>query len=138
MQVKVNNEWHYITDFDSYEEIEELGEVVDTKGIPDGVDLKADWDNIQEYINLSEEEQKIMMAYFAVIDEFNWGNASEAYVGSYPTCADFAESLCGDIYYDTLDQLPDFLRDCIKWSDVWAYFLHYDYFESNGHYFRNL
>lgn len=138
MEVKINGKWYDLTDFDSYEEIEELGEIEETKGIPNVVDLKADWDNVQEYLNLSEEEQKIMMAYFEVVDEFNWGSASEAYVGQYRNASEFAESLCEDIYYDALDQLPYFLRNCIDWRDVWDSALHYDYFESNGHYFRNL
>lgn len=138
MQVKINNEWYNLADFDSYEEIEALGEIQATKGIPNVVDLKADWDNVQEYLNLSEEEQEIMMAYFEVVDEFDWGNASEAYVGAYPSNYDFAQSICEEVEHEALRNMPTYLRDCIKWPDVWDYYLRHDYFESNGFYFRNL
>lgn len=138
MRIQINNKsWYDLSDFDSYEEIEALGEITATKGIPNTVDLKADWDNVQEYLGLPEAEQGIMLAYFKVVDEFNWGSASEAYAGTYATGADFAQALCEEVEYEALRNMPDYLRDCIKWSDVWGCFLHYDFFAQDGHYFHN-
>lgn len=49
MRIEIDNKyWHDITDFDSYEEIEKLGEVTGTSVIPDCIDLERDWDTIQE------------------------------------------------------------------------------------------
>ena len=39
-------------EIESYEEIEDLGEITGTIGIPDCVDIEADWDSIQEYLKL--------------------------------------------------------------------------------------
>lgn len=41
MRIEIDNKsWYDITDFDSYEEIEELGEVTGTSVIPDCIDLE--------------------------------------------------------------------------------------------------
>ena len=64
--------------------------------------------------------------------------AMEAYQGSYYTGADFARELCEEIASEAMEALPNYLRDCIKWSDVWDYYLRHDYFEVDGLYFRNL
>lgn len=139
MRIEIDNKsWYDLTDFDSYEALEELGEITGTSGIPDCIDLERDWDTIQEYLGLSEYDQQVVMAYAEVTDNFNPEEAMEAYVGAYPSSYDFAQSLCGDVYGEALRNLPAFLRDCIKWPDVWDCFLRHDYFESDGHYFRNL
>lgn len=73
MRIEINNKsWYAITDFDSYEEIEELGEVTGTSGIPDCIDLERDWDEIQEYLGLSGLDQQIVMAYAEATDNDNW------------------------------------------------------------------
>lgn len=137
MQVKVNNEWHYITDFDSYEEIEELGEVQATDGIPAGLDLEKNWDALQEYIGLSDYYQQVVMAYYEATDNFDPEEASEVYVGNFVSGAEFADVMSYELGYIPED-LPSWIATHIDWQAVWDAELRHDYFESNGHYFRNL
>lgn len=138
MRIEIDNKsWYDITDFDAYEEIEELGEVTGTSGIPDCIDLERDWDAIQEYLGLSGLDQQIVMAYAEATDNFNPEEAMEAYAGSYTTGAEFAQDLSEGLGYIPED-LPSWIAYHIDWQTVWDCELHYDYFESNGHYFRNL
>ena len=138
MRIEIDNKsWYYITDFDSYEEIEELGEVTGTSGIPDCIDLERDWDAIQEYIGLSEYDQQIVMAYAEATDNFDPEEAMEAYAGMFADGAEFAQSLCEELGYIPKD-LPDWITLHIDWQAVWDAELHHDYFAHNDHYFRNL
>lgn len=138
MRIEINNEsWYDLSDFSSYDEIEELGEITGTNGIPDCVDIEDDWDSIQEYLKLADEEQAIMLAYAEANSVFDWEEAQEAYVGSYADGAEFAESLCQEIGYIAKD-LPSWIVNHIDWQEVWDCELHYDYFEQDGMYFRNL
>lgn len=138
MRIEIDNKsWYDITDFDSYEEIEELGEVTGTSGIPDCIDLESDWDAIQEYLKLSDDEQAIMIAYAEANSVFDWEEAQEAFVGEYADGAEFAESLCEELDYIPKD-LPSWIATHIDWQAVWDAELHHDYFAHNDHYFRNL
>lgn len=138
MRIEIDNKsWYDITDFDSYEEIEELGEVTGTSGIPDCIDPERDWDAIQEYLELSGLDRQIVMAYAEATDNFDPEEAMEAYAGSYQTGAEFAQTLSEELGYIPED-LPSWIAYHIDWQGVWDCELHYDYFESNGHYFRNL
>lgn len=139
MRIEIDNKsWYDITDFDSYEEIEELGEVTGTSGIPDCIDLERDWDAIQEYLKLSDDEQAIMIAYAEANSVFDWSEAQDAYMGEYLNDAEFAEAFCEEVEADTLGGLPDYLKYHIDWQAVWDYELRHDYFEQDGHYFRNM
>lgn len=138
MRIEIDNKsWYDITDFDSYEEIEELGEVTGTSGIPDCIDLDRDWDTIQEYLDLSGLDQQIVMAYAEATDNFDPEEAMEAYAGSYTTGAEFAQTLSEELGYIPED-LPSWITLHIDWQDVWDCELCYDYFNFDGHYFRNL
>lgn len=138
MRIEIDNKsWYDITDFDSYEEIEELGEVTGTSVIPDCIDLERDWDAIQEYLELSGLDRQIVMAYAEATDNFDPEEAMEAYAGSYTTGAEFAQTMSEELGYIPND-LPSWIATHIDWQAVWDCELHYDYFESNGHYFRNL
>lgn len=138
MRIEIDNKsWYDITDFDSYEEIEELGEVTGTSGIPDCIDLERDWDTLQEYLELSGLDRQIVMAYAESTDNFGPEEAMEAYAGSYTTGAEFAQTMSEELGYIPND-LPSWIAYHIDWQGVWDCGLHYDYFESNGHYFRNL
>lgn len=138
MRIEIDNKsWYDITDFDSYEEIEELGEVTGTSGVPDCIDLERDWDAIQEYLGLYEYDQQIVMAYAEATDNFDPEEAMTAYAGSYQTGAEFAETMCeetGEIPND----LPSWIAYHIDWQAVWDEELHHDYFEVDGMFFRNL
>lgn len=138
MRIEIDNKsWYDITDFDSYEEIEELGEVTGTSGIPDCIYLECDWDTLQEYLELSGLDRQIVMAYAESTDNFDPEEAMEAYAGSYTTGAEFAQTMSEELGYIPND-LPSWIAYHIDWQCVWDCELHYDYFESNGHYFRNL
>lgn len=138
MRIEIDNKsWYDITDFDSYEEIEELGEVTGTSGIPDCIDLERDWGTIQEYLGLSGLDRQIVMAYAEATDNFDPEEAMEAYAGSYTTGAEFAQSLCEGVGYIP-KELPSWIASHIDWQAVWDCELCYDYFAHNDHYFRNL
>ena len=114
-----------------------IGEIEETKDIPAGLDLETNWDEIQEYLGLAYEEQAIMMAYYEATDCFDWSEAREAYAGTFTDGAEFADSMAYELGYIPKD-LPSWIAYHIDWQAVWDCELHYDYFESNGHYFRNL
>lgn len=137
MEVKINGKWYDLEWFDDFEEIEMIGEIEETKDIPDGLDIETNWDTIQEYIGLSEYDQQIVMAYAEATDNFDPEEAMEAYAGMFADGAEFAQSLCEEVGYIPKD-LPSWIALHIDWQAVWDAELHYDYFESNGHYFRNL
>lgn len=137
MEVKVNGKWYDLDWFDDFEEIEMIGEIEETKDIPDYLDIETNWDEIQEYLGLSGLCRQIVMAYAESTDNFDPEEAMEAYAGSYTTGAEFAQSLCEEVDYIPKD-LPSWIALHIDWQAVWDAELHYDYFESNGHYFRNL
>lgn len=135
MRIEINGKsWYDMSDFDDYEEIEELGEITGTNGIPDCVDIEDDWDEIQEFLKLADEEQAIMLAYAEANSVFDWEEASEAFVGRYADGAEFAESLCKEIGYIPKD-LPDWVARHIDWQAVWDCELHWDYTEQDGYYF---
>lgn len=137
MEVKINGKWYDLDWFDDFEEIEMIGEIEETKDIPDGLDIETNWDTIQEYLGLSGLDRQIVMAYLDYTDNFDPEEAMEAYAGSYTTGAEFAQTLCEEVGYIPKD-LPSWIALHIDWQAVWDAELHYDYFESNGHYFRNL
>lgn len=137
MEVKVNGKWYELSWFDDFEEIEMIGEIEETKDIPDGIDLERDWDAIQEYLDLSGLDRQIVMAYAESTDNFDPEEAMEAYAGSYTTGAEFAQTMSEELGYIPND-LPSWIAYHIDWQGVWDCELYYDYFESNGHYFRNL
>ena len=132
VQVKIKSQWHDIADFGSYDDITDMGKVQAVKGLPDGLDLKSEFDGIIEWLSLPDDEQDIVLAYYRVTDTFNPEEAQEAYAGMFADGAEFAESLCEDVYYDSLAAVPDFLRKHIDWQAVWDCELHYDYFEQDG------
>lgn len=138
MQVKINNEWYDLSDFDSYEELEALGEIQDVDGLPDGITLSGDtFEALKEYAALSDDEREIMLAYYEVTDAFDFEETQEAYAGYYRSGAEFAQELCEEVGYIPKD-LPAWIASHIDWQAVWDAELHYDYFEQDGHYFRNL
>lgn len=138
MEIKVNGKWYEVSWFDDFEEIEMIGEIEETKGIPDFIDLESDWDTIREYLSLTDYAQQIVMAYAEATNVFNPEEALEAYIGRYATPADFCEEFCEEVESEALDALPNYLKFCIDWAAVWDTALCHDYFEYSGYYFRNV
>lgn len=138
VQVKIKNQWHDLTGFDDYDAITDMGKVQAVKGLPDGLDLEDDFDTIQEWLSLPDDDQDVMLAYYEANSVFDWEEAQAAFVGRYANGADFAEEVCSEVEYEALESLPDYLRGCIDWQAVWDTTLHYDYFEQDGMYFSDM
>lgn len=139
MRIEINNKtWYDLSDFSSYEEIEGLGAITGTNGIPDCVDIEDDWNELQEFMGLADDEQAVMLAYAEANSVFDWQEAQEAFVGRYASDAEFAEEFCSEVEYEALESLPDYLRGCIDWECVWTHYLRHDCFEQDGYYFRNM
>ena len=62
----------------------------------------------------------------------------DSYQGQHQDGAYFAESLCEDCGYLEESNLPMFIQSHIDWATVWTNELRFDYFEVNGHFFRNI
>lgn len=138
MRIEIDNKsWYDITDFNSYEEIEELGEITGTIGIPDCADIESDWDSIREYLGLSDYTRQIVTAYAEATDNFDPEEALEAYAGTFADGAEFAESLCEELGYTPKD-LPSWIATHIDWQAVWDAELRHDYFAYDDRYFQNL
>lgn len=139
IQIRIADKWYDITEFDDYATIEAKGEEVFVSGI-NGFSLTADnFDEAVHVANMPAGDRNIVIAYFETTGVFDHKEALEAFVGiSYCDHADFAQSICEEIDSEALEALPTYLRDCIKWSDVWDYYLRHDYFEQGGYYFRNM
>ena len=62
----------------------------------------------------------------------------DSYQGQYTSGAEFAEQIADECGYLGSDQgVPDFILNHIDWESVWSCELRFDYFEVDGHYFRN-
>ena len=62
----------------------------------------------------------------------------DSYQGQYRSGAEFAENLCDECGYLGSNQgTPDFILNHIDWETVWSNELRFDYFEVDGHFFRN-
>ena len=64
-----------------------------------------------------------------VISEF-----MDSYCGEYSSHEDFIHEYMDEV----LSDLPDWLVGHIDYDSVWDCELRYDFFEENGHYFRNI
>lgn len=137
MEIKVNGKWYDLDWFDDFEEIEMIGEIEETKDIPDGLDIETNWDELQEYLGLSEYDQQVVMAFYEATNVFNPEEAMEAYVGNYTDGAEFAQTVSEELGYIPKD-LPSWIAYHIDWQAVWDCELRHDYFAHNDHYFRNL
>jgi hypothetical protein len=137
IQIEMQDKWYNLADFDSYEEIEALGEILSVDGLPDGLDLESDFDALKAYDGMDEVTQKIIMAYYKATDVFNPDDAMEAYAGTFADGAEFADYLAYE-FVPELKDLPDWIALHIDWQAVWDAELHYEYFEWDDYYFRNL
>ena len=82
--------------------------------------------------HLSDE---VISAYFDNCGVSSLSDVEEAYQGEHNSDLDFAQQLADDI--GLLSGMDESLQCYFDW-DSWSRDLMYDYFESNGHYFRNL
>lgn len=101
-----------------------------------GLPTAEEYDRIIEFADLDEDERN---AYQIYLDNYNTAADVEEfrdhYDGEYRSGADFAEYLCEECGY--LDQVPEFLRDCIDYEAVWcSLYTGGDYSEYDGHIFH--
>jgi antirestriction protein len=78
----------------------------------------------------------VISAYFDNCGVASLDTVEEAYAGEWRSDEDFATDLleqCGD-----LDSIPENLRYYFDYSAYARDLMISDYFESNGHYFRNI
>lgn len=58
---------------------------------------------------------------------------ADDYVGYFDTIDDFAMSM----YEECIDELPSAIFNAINWELVWGMTLSHDYYDLDGHIFRN-
>ena len=64
---------------------------------------------------------------FDLDDLAHWAEIEqEHYLGQYASTADFAEESLGNAYGYELEALPDSIRNCIDWSQVWDRYYRFD------------
>ncbi len=61
----------------------------------------------------------------------------DSYQGQYQSGAEFAEQIADECGYLEESNLPMFIQSHIDWETVWTNELRFDYFEVDGHFFRN-
>jgi len=100
----------------------------------DGFDLDGWLEFLEEKAgtHLSDE---VINAYFENCGASSLSDVEEAYAGEHNSDLDFAQQLADDI--GLLSGIDESLQCYFDWES-WSRDLMYDYFESNGHYFRNL
>ena len=95
----------------------------------------AEWLEFLEEKQTSSLEDEVISAYFDNCGVASLDDVEEAYQGEHNSDEDFAYQLGEDI--GLLSGMDESLHCYFDWSS-WTRDLMYDYFESNGHYFRNL
>lgn len=105
--------------------------------------ISEDFYNVIELIDDASYEPEVYAAFFSgygqpkdfsELEEY-MESCEEAYQGSYKDDIDFAETLAEGI--GAVDESANWPNNCIDWERA-ARDLMYDYFESEGHYFRSL
>jgi len=87
-----------------------------------------------ELLVLDEDELEMLEAWVSNGNGPDIDSARDAYQGKYDSDEDFAQEMAEQLGY--LDRNVSWPYTCIDWE--WAAReLMYDYFESNGHYFRS-
>ena len=98
-----------------------------------------DWDGWQtftEELALTSLDREVVMAYFENCGQTDLDTIEEAYSGEHNSDLDFAQQMGDDI--GLLDGMDDSLKYYFDWESWARDLMISDYFESNGHYFRNL
>jgi len=121
--------------------IQDMEEHAEALGVEESMSLE-DWEQVYEALEALEASHldiEVVQAYCKntgePINSDSIREAEEAYQGTYDSDEDFAQDLAeqiGAINYDT-----SWPNNCIDW-ELAARELMYDYFEMDGHYFRNL
>lgn len=108
--------WGELEDYEDYLDLETVYAINDA--------------NIDDYLELD-----IVLAYADNVGINYISDVGEAYQGQYNSDEDFAEDMAEQI--GAVDKNAAWPNNCIDWEQA-AQELMYDYFESNGYYFRSL
>jgi antirestriction protein len=100
----------------------------------DSFDLDG-WLEFLEEKQTTHLEDEVISAYFDNCGVVSVDTVEEAYQGEYNSDEDFAQQLADDI--GLLSGMDESLQCYFDWES-WTRDLMFDYFESNGHYFRNI
>ena len=95
----------------------------------------AEWEEFLEELETSHLDHEVIMAYLENCGSASISDIEDSYFGEWDSDEAFAEDLMeqtGD-----LDKLPDNLRYYFDYEKYARDLMISDFFESNGHYFRN-
>lgn len=84
---------------------------------------------------LDDDELAMFQAYRKNVSDGTFSAAQDAYAGTYESDIEFAEELADELGFINKD--AGWPYTCIDWAMA-ARELMWDYFEQDGHYFRNL
>ena len=146
--------WVNITDFDNYDDfvnfcrqlhndepdpefmVQDFEEFPRSLYHESGLPTEDEFQRIKEYAELDSDERQAYQMYLdnvnsqAELDEFR-----DHYDGYFRNVEDFAEYICDECGY--LEQIPNFLRDCIDFGAVWRTLeTGGDFYEYDGHIFH--
>jgi hypothetical protein len=114
---------------------------VDTIEIVD-METRAEW-LVEESILDSDHEQAFVifcdwLGYEYDDESTDWASVVSDFVDSF--CGEYSshEDFVMEYMCDMIDDIPDWVIGHIDWSSVWNCELRYDFYEENGHYFRNI
>lgn len=102
--------------------------------LPEAIEALENADNDLEVYEAYEDNMSTSPSDLTDIQELI-KDADEAYQGAYSSDEKFAQEFADQI--GAIDKDASWPMDCIDWEFA-AKELMYDYFESNGHYFRNI
>lgn len=88
-----------------------------------------------ETLAYNELDESVYLDYLDNLGCDDFSDFDEAYCGEFPSDEDFAQNLAEDI--GAIDPKASWPNNCIDWEYA-ARELMYDYYELNGHYFRNI
>jgi antirestriction protein len=126
---------------------DDLDEVLcsDIEGLPrhfyasncDGFSM-TEWADFKEQLEATHLDAEVIDAYLDNMGSYGGvdiSNIEDAYYGEFEDFTDFAHNLLNDT--GDLNQMPDNLRPYFDF-EAYGRDLSYDFFESNGHFFRNI
>lgn len=121
--------------------IQDMEEHADVLGVEESMSLE-EWEEVYEALEALEASHldiEVVQAYCKntgePINSDSIREAEEAYQGTYDSDEEFAQDFAEEI--GAINYATSWPNNCIDW-ELAARELMHDYFESNGHYFRNL
>jgi antirestriction protein len=102
--------------------------------LPEAIKALEDTDNDLEVYEAYEDNMSTSPSDLTDIEQLI-KDADEAYQGEYDSDEKFAQEMADQL--EAVDKNASWPMNCIDWEYA-AKELMYDYFESNGHYFRNI